>query len=731
MIRDRRELILSAAFAVWGLAIAIAMISVWERPAPPGQLPGVATALNFDAHGPFRWVAGLMLVPILLPLALRPVSRMLAAGEAWARNSVIAGILVTLWIVTTYRHIWWGIVPCAIVVTTCAVLRHRDLRFTRADGVLFPVFLTTFLAVMDVASSMTVNVSVYVAALIVFAMRVAVALIPSDVAPALAFVFAPLGLALQTGFFARDQRYFGWHALAVVVLTPFLARVLKLRLRRALVFVIYPLALYAYANAMSLATAEGKPRVNFFEDGHSLLPASDYLRGERPYRDVLPAHGLIEDGGFDYVAMQAGGVSVGSRLKARALVGNLTTVALYALAFAATGSAEAAFFAVILSMMTGAQTMHIRLMLPLATLAFIAAAIRLRRPRLFAYAGVGTVLCGATSLDFGAYTLITLIVAMVRTRIVRPALIGIAAAAIPFFIALAALGILDDFFRGTFIDTLAAGPAYTLELFTLPDAMKNINAFPDVLAAMLDRTVFPYIAWCAMAVFVGVMIVRRPRRRLEPALLIAVFGVLTAISYAERHHLYFRMPAMVLVAYVILRLFRRRSVLALPALVVAIVLAAPTTHLAVLGWMRRSRAPIEQGWVEIRDVPRARGAFFHETDARVLDSVRRYVALSLKPDETFFDFTNSGILYFLARRDCPIREYEVAFYESEAQQREVIRRIESNPKIRAALVPASPQGRFSVDGIPNADRAPLVWQYLQTNFEPDFQEGDVVFWKRR
>ena len=729
---SRRELVLSTTFAIWGLAIGIAMISVWNRPAPAGQLPGVATALDFDAHGPFRWIAGLILLPILLPLALRPVTRMLATAEAWARNSAIAAVLFTLFLITTYRRLGWAIVPCAIVLAICVVLRNRDLQFTRADGVLFPVFLTTYAGVMDALPWMDANACVGAAALLVFLLRVAVALIPSPVPPALAFVFAPLAVVLQTGFFARDQRYFGWHALAIVIVTPFVARLLKWRMRKVLAFVVYPLALYAYANAMSLGTAEGKPRVNFFEDGHSLLPASEYLRGERAYRDVLPAHGLIEDGGFDYVAMRVGGIDIGTRWKTRDLVGNLTAVALYALALAATGSPEAAMFATLLSMMSGVYSMPIRLLVPLATLALLAAAVRLRRPRWFAYAGFGTVLCGMTSLDFGAYAFLTLVVAVVRNRRAwRPALIGIAAAAIPFFVALAVFGILDDFFTGTFIDTLAAGPAYTLEFFTPPAAMKNIHAFPDVFAAMLDRTVFPYLVWCALAIFAAVAIARRPRRKLEPVLLIAVFSVATAISYAERHHLYFRMTALVIVVYVILRLLRQRSVLALPAILAAITLAAPSAHMGVTSWLRRSRGPIEAGWIEVRDLPRAKGAYFHENDARALASVRRYLARSLKPDETFFDFTNSGLLYFLTNRDCPIREYEVAFYESEEQQREVIRRIESNPKVRAALIPASPQGRFTVDGISNLDRAPLVWTYLNERFEPDFQEGEVVFWRRR
>jgi hypothetical protein len=737
---SHRELLVSGAFAVWGLAIAIALITFWTRPAPAGQLPGAASALDFDAHGPFRWIAGLMLLPLLVPLALKPLSRRLAAGREWAGNSVVAAALVTLWFVTSDRKVGWSIVPCALVIAICTLLRRRELRFTRADAVLFPAFLTTLLGLIDIGG-VSVNAAVLVAALLVFTVRVAIAFIPSPTAPAYAFAAAPLALILQTGFFARDQRYFGWPAVAIVVLTPFLmrafVRVPEARLRRLLVLCVYPLALYAYTNAMSRETAEGKPRVNFFEDGHALLPASEYLAGERPYRDTLPAHGLLEDGGLDALAMKLGGVNVGTRLRARLVVGNLVSMALYALAFAATGSAEGALFAVMLGVMTGAYTTAFRLLAPILTLALIAAAARMRRPRLLFWAGVGAVVSAIVSLDFGAFTVLVLMVAVVRTGRRKaggpaggkPALLGLLTAAGLFFAGLAAFGILGDFLRSTFVETVGVAPAYTLEMFAAPALMKSANAFPDVLAVALHRDVFLYIAWCAIAVVTGVMIARRPRRRHEAVLLLGVWTVVSAISYAERHHLRFGVIAAVIFVFVILQLLRRRSALAIPAIVAAIALAAPTTHLAVVGWMRQSRGPTEPDWVEIGDLPRARGALFHERDARVVESVRKVLSLSLKPDETFFDFTNSGILYFLTRRDCPIREYEVAFYETEAGQREIIRRIEASPKVRAALVSTAP--RFTVDGIPNATRAPLVWQYLQDHFEPDFEEGDVVMWRRK
>jgi hypothetical protein len=77
-----------------------------------------------------------------------------------------------------------------------------------------------------------------------------------------------------------------------------------------------------------------------------------------------------------------------------------------------------------------------------------------------------------------------------------------------------------------------------------------------------------------------------------------------------------------------------------------------------------------------------------------------------------------------------IRQPEVAFYEREELQREVIRRIERAPHAVAALVPPFPE-YGSVDHVPNAVRAPLVWKYLQSHFRPHYQEGNVMFWRRK
>ena len=737
---SRRELVLSAAFALWGLAIAIALITVFRRPAPADQTPGLAKVTDFDAHGPMQWMLALMLLPVLVPLVLRPLTRVIHA--AWARNAIVAASLATLWLVTVHQSWRVAVIPFAIVLAVAALVR-RPLHFTRHDFVLLPVFLTTLISVVDLFPKASIFDLVPYAALLVLALRVGVTFLPCHLPPALAFLIAPLGLVLQTGFFARDQRYLGWHALALVVVSPFVLRLVLCDKRRAvliLTMAVYPLSLYAYWNALSRPTAEGKRHVNYFEDGHALLPASEYLRGELAYRDILPAHGLLEDGFFDYLVFQAGEVNVGRSLKAREVTATLTAVALYFLAWAVIGSAEGALLAVFLSIMMGVFTPALRMLPAIATLALIAGAVRWRRPRWFAYAAFGCVVCGITSLDFAAYTFLTLIIAGWRFAVggwretpannqpptanpFLPIAIGIAAGVIPLFTTFVLLGLLDDFFIGTFVEVLGLGPAYTLGFFVPPEVLSAKRFFPEVLSVALEPRVFQYLFWPAMAVFAGVTVTRRWPRRFEPLVLVAVWGVLTGISYAERFHLYFGAIAALLIAAWIAR---SRSLVLLG---VAIVLASPTTHVAVIGINRITRAPSPE-WVEVPEIPRARGAVWHTRDAAAIRSVKKYLELSLKPDETFLDFANSGILYFLFRRDCPIRQYEVAFFQSEEAQREVIRRLESNPKIRAVLVTRTPAGKHIVD-IPNAWRAPLVQHYIETHFEPDFEEGEIAFWRRK
>ena len=157
--------------------------------------------------------------------------------------------------------------------------------------------------------------------------------------------------------------------------------------------------------------------------------------------------------------------------------------------------------------------------------------------------------------------------------------------------------------------------------------------------------------------------------------------------------------------------------------------AQPTQHIAIAGGLRRTHGIMGEGWREL-GLPRAQGALLSDRDAAVIDAVYRYAQPRLAEGETFFDFSNRNLLYFLLDRDCPIRQPEVAFYETEALQQEVIARLETNRRVRFAITSANVDAA-TVDGVANSIRAPLVWAYIQQHFALDHEEAGLQFWYRR
>lgn len=749
----RRDLILRAAAAIWGFAIAIALLPLWLGPPPPGQLPGYATSMGFDARAPMRFVLGLMVIPLLWTFALRPLLTILGRDDtrAWARNAFVSAVLGILWFVVLTHSLAWVLIAPALVLAVVLAMRKVDAHFTRHDLILLPVLAAVNLALLDLLPR-SVDQVLLLAAAIVFGVRLAVIPIRrSGLPPAMCFALAPLGLALQSSFNAYDIRHSPWGPLALAIVTPLLLRALirdtpvaRARIRAALRYVIYPLAAYAYLSATSQLAAEGMPRADLFEDQQHMVPAAEMLRGEKPYRDIIPAHGFVQDALLDFVAFRTGPVTLGRALKFRGVLSGTIIIAHYALVAAATGSPEVGLASTFLAMLLGTAGGSIRVLPAIATLAFIVYAIRKRDARWLAAAGAGVVVCLLTSLDHGAYALLTLLIAAMRFRDDRKRAflfiaIGGGATALIAFAGMALYGIASDFVRVTIFEIASLGPVYTLSPFDAPASLQKIPNIPEVLGALLDKSAFLYVFWPVMTLLTVVAMTSTapmtPRRRAyrEAFLIVAIFGIITAVSYAERHHLLWQFVAAPLIAITIYRLFHSRLPLARAAapvvIVITLMMAQPTAHIAITGSLRRTRGSTESDWRELA-LPRARGALSRASDAAVIDVVKRYADSHLKADETWFDFTNRGNLYFLLDRDCPIRQIEVAFYETEQRQREVIGRIEQNPRIRFALIPGDPE-TTAVDAVGNRARAPMVYAYLQEHFTPDYEEGGVVFWRRK
>jgi len=749
----KRELLLRVCAALWGLAIGISLLPFWTRPAPPTQPPGYMTALGIDAHASFRFAVGLMLLPLLVAFLTRRATTLLAGDDtrAWARNTFCAATVLAIWYVLNERSFLVVIgIPLAALILAIA-LRRFDAGFRRGDMILIPTVAAVYIALLDLMPK-PVHAVMLTAIVVVFAVRFAVAAIPRSLPPPLAFAAAPLALALQTHFLGHRQRHMPWPPLIVALVTPFLLRLLvpgtaraRKRLRMAIAFVIYPLAAYAYLSATSLLAAEGMPHADLFEDSHNLLAASEMLRGEKPYRDIIPSHGLIQDGLLPYASLRSGPDTLGRVLKVRGLVGAINVIGNYAVAAAATGSPEVGIATVFLGMMMGTAGGSSRVLPAMVALVVIAAALRKRDPRWLAVAGALVVLGIFTSLDFGGVALITILIAALRfggqrRRALAYAAIGGIGASIVAFIILGIAGIAGDFVRVTLFEIAPLTAAYALPPYNMPPALAGMNNVPEVLAALFNKSAYLYVVWALMAIAAGAALARpwragSPRRRArdEAILIIAVFSVITGLSYAERHHLYWQFTLAPLAAAAIFRLSRGRNpatrAFVPAAVVVALMAAQPTQHIAIAGSLRRAHGPIEPGWREL-GLRRAQGALINDRDAAVIDVVHRYATPRLAEGETFFDFSNRGLLYFLLDRDCPIRQPEGAFYETEALQREVIARIERNPHVRFVLVSAGVD-TAAVDGVPNSTRAPLVWAYIQQHFALDYEEGGLAFWVRR
>ncbi len=241
-----------------------------------------------------------------------------------------------------------------------------------------------------------------------------------------------------------------------------------------------------------------------------------------------------------------------------------------------------------------------------------------------------------------------------------------------------------------------------------------------------------------LAVLVLATILSRGARigdRARAALPILAWIVFAMASVVERRHVRYPM-FLVPLGLVLLALWFKgewrwtspRGVAA-AALVAVVVLWKPWALARSLALAIAHPEPATLATFE--DPPRARGARFPAPDAALVRTTNALIReAKLSPEETWLDFANVPGLHYLFDRDCPIRYYEVPFYESESAQEEVVGALERNPKVRAVLVrsglPSDP-----IDNVPNALRAPKVAAFLELNFRPFLKQDGVEFWIRR
>src|SRR5205085_7746709 len=114
----------------------------------------------------------------------------------------------------------------------------------------------------------------------------------------------------------------------------------------------------------------------------------------------------------------------------------------------------------------------------------VAAALRKRGPRWLAAAGVAVVIAILNSLDFGLFSLVIILIAVLRfrgqrVRAMAYTAMGGAGAAIVTFIILGIYGIAGDFVRVTLFEIAPLGAVYALNPWTTPPSIGPLHNAPE------------------------------------------------------------------------------------------------------------------------------------------------------------------------------------------------------------------------------------------------------------
>ncbi|HJT18214.1 MAG TPA: hypothetical protein VJ853_12530, partial [Thermoanaerobaculia bacterium] len=717
-LRRLQERIPALAAAAYGLACAISLSTLTIGPPHPGQLPGALLLRGLDARAPMRMMLLAIVLPFVAAFALTPFLRRFRA------NWVIA---IGLWIAIVDPYDVAAVIFVPLVFAAAAFLaRDVDFRFTRRDIILIPSGFALFASL----SFLPVAISVPLAALVILGIRV--------VRPAESFAIAPAALLLDVHAWFPD--WLGFVALAIVVLSPLFPQ--RWIVRR----VTYPIFALALMASMSVLSAERAPRLDLFEDGHWLMPANEMLHGAKPYVDIVPGHGFINDGLLEYIVMRLGARTPGQILFVRHSLTMLLAPALYFIVLALTGSAEASVLTAIAAaamQLTGTtipgtvsvleSNAPIRTIPSMFALACCMFAVRKREPRFLAIAGVLSVLAFLTSVDFGVYSFVVLAVTILRFRRgFLHAIAGVTGAAI-----LAALGMipfLGAFLRVTFVETPKLTEAYALQFFYWPPQYEALLGVPDAFGGLFASRVVWIVVWVSIAIATAAMFASvwgpasagrtaKVGPHTDAAIIAGTWVVLCAISFAERAHVVFMPVALAIIVAGIYALRRNRTAFAV-AIVALATACMPTQFLIRAHHRLTSRAPLDPALVR-----------FDATWMDARNAHRMAIAASvinpLPPGDTFFDFANMPGLYFVLNRHCPIRMYEVPFYETDDLQRETIAKLQSDSHVKLALMQFTNRDDIWIDNVPNPVRAPLVFAWLQQHFRPLLARDGVAIWIRR
>ena len=523
---------------------------------------------------------------------------------------------------------------------------------------------------------------------------------------------------------------------------------------RLAAYAIIPALIYLFSYA---STAQLSQWIDLFHRGESIGPASDYLRGKVPFRDVFVLHGMMEDGQLDAWLMQLFGRSLDVAVARTVIVGAFLGVAIWFLGLAVFDSIPLALLCVAMGSWTTAE--NNRTFFQVAAAALFWNALRRRSKASAVFSGIFAGVALFFSYEIGAYSIAGALAAsfllwLASKRVawegLAPAqaagwfVAGVLLGAAPFAIWLAAHGALDDFAVTSFvtipnvIDAVWSLPFP--DLVTTFRKNLNLHALADfVLWEKFHLILSPLVIVVAFIYFIA----RWQKRRVDTLdyalLVLTVFATIaqrTAFGRVSFRHQYFAAfligPLIVLLAVILVRTMRglwRRGDEGTRAFVATLAVSAIPV-VAVLFWIPDLINARLQDFVRYygRVLRVDRDPNAEAVQWRITDITANLRELT-KKHEPVFDFSNQPAFYFFADRPNPTRFYQVPILSPRAFQEETIRALErAKPKV---VLRRSPELFDQFDGVTNDLRAQAVSAYLDDTYAFYRSVRGVELWTRR
>lgn len=489
--------------------------------------------------------------------------------------------------------------------------------------------------------------------------------------------------------------------------------------------------------------------IDLFHQGEMLGPASDYLRGKIPYADVVPIHGLLQDGLLDAWLMAWFGRTHEIAIVRATLFESLMLPTVWMLSWVVFRSFPASFAALLSTIVLAADNQRAVPQLVVAIL--VLGALRSGRRAPLAIAGILSSLALMFSVDIGIYSIAGAVGSFVclalvdrnRSSLVDAAgkttwfLAGVLMGILPFLVWFRSLGVVGDFLQTTFvtvpslIDATWSLPFPDLDDWFAKD-LPNGSLFD--LAWNLRFVINGLILCIALIVLARAAVERRVGLDERVLATLTVFAIVTqrsALGRADIFHQWFAafMIAPILVI-LILRFVARIRAEASPARAAAwaAALLLVPAGFAIL-W-----APhlLEQRLEDTIGFEARRSGAAADPDGEM--STRRVsrVAAAIRersaPEQPIFDFSNQPAFYFFADRRNPTRFYQVPIFSPLPLQEETVASLSSDPP--AVVIMSAPDQFDRFDAVTNRDRAPLVASWIEHHYSPSTRVEGVDLWTR-